>query len=290
MPIDIDKIRAIDVHVHAEVSCHDPEDAVMGKFFDAASAYFKAPRERPKMPEIADLYRETNIAFCLFTVDCESGIGAKRVSNYEVAEFAAENSDICMGFASIDPHKGKLGAREARDLIENYGVKGFKFHHIMQNCDPADRMGYPIYEVIAEYGLPAIFHTGHSGMGTGMRGGGGVKLKYGQPMLVDDVAVDFPDMKIILAHPSWPWVDESLSMALHKDNVFIDLSGWSPRYFQPQIIQYANTQLRHKMLFGSDFPLIHPDKWIKAAQDVGFKDDVLPLIMKDNAAKLFGLA
>ena len=290
MTIDVNKIEAIDVHVHAEVSCHDPEDPVMGKYFDAASAYFKAPRERPKIPEIIELYREQNIAFCLFTVDCESGIGAKRVSNYEIADYAAKNSDICIPFASIDPHKGKLGAREARDLVENHGVRGFKFHGIMQNAHPADRMGYPIYEVIAEYKLPAIFHTGHSGMGTGMRGGGGVRLKYGQPMLIDDVAVDFPDMKIILAHPSWPWVDESLSMALHKDNVFIDLSGWSPRYFQPQIIQYANTQLRHKMLFGSDFPLIHPKKWIAAAKEVGFKDEVLPLIMKDNAVRVLGLA
>jgi predicted TIM-barrel fold metal-dependent hydrolase len=289
MPIDLSKISAIDVHVHAEVSCHDPEDPVMGQYFDAASAYFKTPRTRPKIPEIIEIYRDQQIALCLFTVDCESAIGARRVSNYEIADYAAKNSDICMAFASIDPHKGKLGAREARDLIENFGVKGFKFHGILQDAHPADRMAYPIYEVIAEFGLPAIFHTGHSGMGTGMRGGGGVRLKWGQPILVDDVAVDFPDMKIILAHPSWPWVDESLSMALHKDNVFIDLSGWSPKYFQPQIIQYANTQLRGKMLFGSDFPLIHPQKWIDAALHAGFKDEVLPGIMKDNAARLLGL-
>ncbi len=290
MPIDLTKIKAIDVHVHAEVSCHDPEDPVMGKFFDAASAYFKAPRERPKIPEIIEIYREQQIAFCLFTVDCESGLGAKRINNTEIARMAAKNDDICIPFASIDPHKGKMGAREARDLIENEGVKGFKFHGIMQDIHPADRVAYPIYEVIAEHKLPAIFHTGHSGMGTGMKGGGGVRLKWGQPMLIDDVAVDFPDMKIILAHPSWPWVDESLSMALHKDNVFIDLSGWSPKYFARQIITYANGQLKKKMLFGSDFPLIHPQKWIEAAKTVGFKDEVMPGIMKDNAARLLGLA
>jgi len=290
LPIDLAKIRAIDVHVHAEVSCHDPEDPVMGQFFDAASAYFKAPRERPKMPETIQLYRDMNIALVLFTVDAETGMGAKRVSNYEVAEIANKNDDICIPFASIDPHKGKYGAREARDLIENHGIKGFKFHGIAQNAHPADRMAYPIYEVINEYKLPAIFHTGHSGMGTGMRGGGGMRLKYGEPMLIDDLAVDFPDMKIILAHPSWPWVDQSLSMALHKDNVFIDLSGWSPKYFPKQVIQYANTQLKHKMMFGSDFPLIHPDKWIAAAQDVGFREEVMPGIMKDNAARVLGLA
>jgi len=287
--IDLAAIRAIDVHVHAEVSCHDPEDPVMGRYFDAASAYFKTPRERPKIPEIIELYREQRIAFCLFTVDCESSIGAKRVSNYEIAEHAAKHPDIVIPFASIDPRKGRMGAREARDLVENHGVRGFKFHGIMQDIHPADRIAYPIYEVIAGHRLPVIFHTGHSGIGTGMRGGGGVRLKWGQPILIDDVAVDFPDMKIILAHPSWPWVDESLSMALHKENVYIDLSGWSPRYFQPQIIQYANTQLRHKMLFGSDFPLIRPDKWLDAARLAGFRDEVLPGIMKDNAARVLGL-
>jgi predicted TIM-barrel fold metal-dependent hydrolase len=182
-----------------------------------------------------------------------------------------------------------MGAREARDLIENHGVRGFKFHGIMQNIHPADPVGYPIYEVIAGHKLPAIFHTGHSGMGSGLPGGGGVRLKWGQPMLIDDVAVDFPDMKIVLAHPSWPWVDESLSMALHKENVFIDLSGWSPKYFQPQVIQYANGPLKKKMMFGSDFPLIRPEKWLEAAQHVGFKPEVLPGLIKDNAARLLGL-
>jgi predicted TIM-barrel fold metal-dependent hydrolase len=159
----------------------------------------------------------------------------------------------------------------------------------MQNFDPRDRMAYPLYEVINHYKLPAIFHTGHSGMGTGMRGGGGIRLKYGQPILVDDVAVDFPDIKIILAHPSWPWTDESLSMALHKENVFIDLSGWSPKYFPPQVITYANGQLRKKMLFGSDFPLIKPDKWMAAAAQAGFREEVMPGILKDNAARVLGL-
>ncbi len=287
--IDADKIIAVDFHVHAEVSCTDPEDPVMGKFFDAASSYFKAPRQRPTIPETIAHYREQNIAFCLFTVDCEAGLGAKRISNIEIAELAAENADIVIPFASIDPYKGKMGAREARDLIENYGVKGFKFHNPIQNCHPGDPIAWPLYEVIAEYGLPAIFHTGHSGMGTGMPGGGGIKLKYGQPILFDDIAADFPQMKVVLAHPGWPWTDESLSMALHKDNVFIDLSGWSPKYFPKQLIQYANSQLSHKMLFGSDFPLIRPEAWMKTAQDVGFKREVLEKIVKANAVKLLGI-
>lgn len=287
--MDISKLRAIDIHTHAEVSCREPEDPVMGEFYDYASQYFKVDRKRPTIQETIAYYREQQVGFVMFTVDMEAGLGAKRIANEEIAEAAAENSDIMIAFASIDPHKGKYGAREARRLIEDYGVKGFKFHPPFQNFDPGDPMAWPLYEVIAEYKLPAIFHTGHSGMGTGMPGGGGIRLKYGQPMLVDEVAASFPDMQIILAHPGWPWTDESLSMALHKSNVYIDLSGWSPKYFPKQIITYANTQLRHKMLFGSDFPLITPEKWIAAAREVGFRDDVLPAILKDNAARLLGL-
>jgi predicted TIM-barrel fold metal-dependent hydrolase len=287
--MDLSKITAIDIHTHAEVSCHDPEDPIMGQFFDASTKYFKADRKRPTIPETIAYYRERNIAFVMFTVDMEAGTGVKRISNEEIAGFARDNSDIMIPFASIDPHKGKFGALEARRLVEEFGVRGFKFHPPLQNFNPSDRMAYPLYEVIAHYKLPAIFHTGHSGLGTGMRGGGGVRLKYGQPIMVDDVAVDFPDMKIILAHPSWPWTDESLSMALHKENVFIDLSGWSPKYFPKQIITYANTQLRHKMLFGSDFPLITPDQWITAAKDAGFREDVMPKILKDNAMRVLGL-
>ena len=288
--MDPARLRAIDIHVHAEVSCHDPEDPIFGEFLDAATTYFKADRRRPTIPETVAHYRAAGIGFVMFTVDMEAGTGIKRIRNEEIAEAAAANADIMIAFASIDPHKGKRGALEARDLIENHGVKGFKFHPPLQNFDPGSPLAWPLYEVINNYKLPAIFHTGHSGLGTGMPGGGGVRLKYGQPILVDEVAVAFPEMKIILAHPGWPWTDESLSMALHKPNVFIDLSGWSPKYFPPQIVRYANGQLGDKFLFGSDFPLIPPDKWIEAFDQAGFKPELREPILKGNAARVLGLA
>ena len=108
-------------------------------------------------------------------------------------------------------------------------------------------------------------------------------------MDVDDVAVDFPDMPIILAHPSWPWQDEALSMCLHKPQVYIDLSGYSPKYFPPQLVRFANTQLRHKVLFGTDYPLITPERWLKDFSEIDIRDEVRPLILKENAAKLLGL-
>jgi predicted TIM-barrel fold metal-dependent hydrolase len=169
------------------------------------------------------------------------------------------------------------------------GAKGFKFHPNLQAFFPNDRLAYPLYEVIEAAGLPALFHTGHSGMGSGLPGGGGIRLKYSNPMYVDDVAVDFPDMPIILAHPSFPWQDEALSVALHKPTVHIDLSGWSPKYFPPNLIQYANTLLRNKMLFGTDYPLITPERWLKDFDKLDIRPEVRPLILKENAVRLFGI-
>jgi predicted TIM-barrel fold metal-dependent hydrolase len=284
----IDELIAIDIHVHAEVSCCQPVDPIWKQFEDAASKYFKAGK-RPTIAETVAYYRERKIGLVMFTVDMEAATGSRRIPNQEIIDAARENSDMMIAFASIDPHKGKFGALEARRLIEEGGVKGFKFHPTLQGFFPNDRLAYPLYEVIAEHKLPAIFHSGHSGIGTGMRGGGGLRLKYSNPMYLDDVAADFPDMTIIIAHPSWPWQDEALSVCLHKNNVYIDLSGWSPKYFPPQLVQYANTQLRHKMLFGSDFPVLAPDRWLKDFAEAGFKPEVHDLILKKNAIKVLKL-
>ncbi len=182
----------------------------------------------PTIAETVAYYRTRHMACVLFTIDLEATTGTTRIPNEEIMDTAAANPDVIIPFASIDPAKGKMGAREARRLIGKHGARGFKFHPSLQEFYPNDPKAYPFYEVIAEAGLLAIFHTGHSGIGAGMRGGGGIHLKYSNPMYLDDVAIDFPDMPIIMAHPSFPWQDEALSVCLHKPQVYIDLSGWSP--------------------------------------------------------------
>jgi len=286
--MNVSDLVAIDVHTHAEVSCRQPVDVMWEPYEEAASKYFKVGK-RPTIAETLSYYRERKIGLVMFTVDAEAQIGNRRIPNAEVIDAARENSDIMIAFASIDPHKGKMGVREARRLLKDGIVKGFKFHPTLQGFFPNDRMAYGLYEVIAEHKLPAVFHSGHSGIGTGMPGGGGVRLKYGHPMDIDDVAVDFPDMPIIMAHPSFPWQDEAISVCLHKRQVYIDLSGWSPKYFSPVLIQYANTLLKKKMLFGSDYPLITPDRWLADFEKIAIKDEVRPLILKENAITLFGI-
>lgn len=291
--MNLDDLIALDFHTHAEEPCCGPRDDGYDEFQAGMAAYFKNPAGAsgmlPTVQETAAYYRERKIGAVIFPVDGERETGFRRYSNEEVAEIAAENSDILIPFASIDPAKGKLGAREARRLVKDFGVRGFKFHPTMQGFYPNDRAAYPLYEAISEESAITLFHTGQTGVGSGMPGGMGMRLKYSNPMCLDDVAVDFPDMPIVLAHPSFPWQEEAISVALHKPNVYIDLSGWSPKYFPAILIQYANTLLKKKMLFGSDWPAITPDRWLADFENAKFRDEVRPLILKENARRLLKL-
>ena len=226
--MNVDELVAIDIHTHAEASTRIAPDLAARELDEAKGRYFRYAVQHPTIAQMADYYRERKIGFVVFTVDSECGLGTTRISNEEVARGSREVQRHAIPFASIDPHKGKMGAREARRLIRDYGVKGFKFHPTVQGFYPDDRMAWPLYEVIAETKLPAIFHTGHTASASGMRCGGGLRLEYCNPMHLDDVAIDFPDMQIVMAHPGVPWQDEALSVALHKPNVWIDLSGWTP--------------------------------------------------------------
>ena len=276
-------LAAFDVHVHLEA----PVD---GSAADLAARQYFGESGAPRDPAaIAEYYRSRRMAFVVFSVD-ERLSRRPQLTNDEVADFAAAHADVAIAFASLDPHRGPEAVREARRLVESGRVRGLKLHPPLQQFVPSDRLAYPLYEVFAEARLPVLFHTGHSGIGTGMPGGGGIRLKYGNPLPIDDVAVDFPEMPIIMAHPSFPWQDEAISICLHKPTVYIDLSGWSPRYFPPTLVQYANTLLKHKVLFGSDYPLITPDRWLSDFDTISIRDEVRPLILKENALRLFGLA
>ncbi|MEP9416095.1 4-hydroxyphenyl-beta-ketoacyl-CoA hydrolase [Gordonia sp. VNQ95] len=287
--IDFDVIDAIDIHTHVEIDgCghHSVDDELMA----ASAKYFKSGEERtPTIETMAALYRERNIAAVVFTVDATSASGHVPNSVEEIAEKAAQFNDVLIPFGSVDPLQGKAAIKRVHRLVDEFGVRGFKFHPSMQGFEPNDRQFYPLYEAIVEAGVPALFHTGQTGIGAGLPGGHGIKLRYSDPMLLDDVAADFPDLTIVMAHPAVPWVDQQISIATHKANVYIDLSGWSPKYFPTQLVRAANSMLRHKVLFGSDFPVIGVDRWRKDFENLDMKPEVLPLIFKENAMTVLGI-
>jgi len=288
--LNLASLTAIDVHVHVE-SDGQGRLSLDDELLAASAAYFKSDTDRsPTVERIADYYRERQMAAVVFTVDATTRTGHRALSSEQIADRAAAHRDVLIPFGSVDPLAGDEAVRRASALIAEHGVRGFKFHPSLQGFSPDDRRWYPLYEVIAGAGLPAVFHTGQTGIGAGLPGGRGIKLRLSNPMLLDDVAADFPDLNVILAHPSVPWQDEAISIATHKANVYIDLSGWSPKYFPPQLVRAANSYLQDKVLFGTDYPLLTPDRWLRDFDQLDIKPDVRPKILKDNAVRLLRLA
>lgn len=287
--IDVDAITAIDFHVHIEVDAAGhgslPDDLAA-----AASRYFSTDGPRPDIDSVADYYRERHMAAVVFTVDAETQLGLRPLSSEDIAQAAARHNDVLIPFGSVDPRQGAGAVDRARRLVEEFGVRGFKFHPTVQGFDPSDERHYPLYAALEEAGVVALFHTGQTGIGAGMPGGRGLRLALSNPMLLDPVAADFPTLQIVMAHPAVPWQDEALAIATHKANTWIDLSGWSPRYFPQELVRYSGTILKDRVLFGTDFPLLTPDRWLRDIAETTLKPEALPGILKDNAVRLLHLS
>jgi predicted TIM-barrel fold metal-dependent hydrolase len=283
-----ESLAAIDVHVHIEVDGHG-HLSLDDELIEASARYFRADHDRtPTLEQIADLYRSLNMAAVVFTVDAATATGHPAISSEEIAAKAAAHSDVLIPFGSVDPRRADAVER-ARSLVADHGVKGFKFHPSLQAFAPNDIAFYPLWEAIESLGVPALFHTGQTGIGAGLPGGRGIKLRLSDPMLVDDVAADFPGLTVILAHPSVPWAASSISIATHKANAYIDLSGWSPKYFPADLVRAANSYLQDKVLFGTDYPLLTPERWLKDFDALDFKPEAKAKILKANAVKVLGL-
>jgi predicted TIM-barrel fold metal-dependent hydrolase len=286
--VDVQALTAIDVHVHVEQDAHG-HFSLDQELLDASAKYFKSGEDRaPKLEAIAERYRSLNMAAVVFTVDATTATGHQTISSAEVADEARNFPDVLIPFGSVDPH-GASALDAARDLVEDHGVRGFKFHPSLQDFQPNSPQYFPLYELLENMGVPAIFHTGQTGIGAGLPGGRGIKLALSDPLLLDEVAAAFPDLTLILAHAGMPWYENAMAMATHKSNVFIDLSGWSPKYFPSGLIRAATSYLRTKFLFGSDFPVITPERWLRDFEGLEIADEVRPLILKDNAAGVLHL-
>ena len=277
--------RAIDVHVHLRMVESHPEELVTN-----LERYFRIDLHAVTDDSTAELYRRLDVQAVAFMIDFETASGFPYPGNEWTAEAVRRHPDVFIGFASVDPWKGEAAIRELERSVRELGLRGLKLHPGLQRFTPNERRFGPLYAKCEELGVPLIIHTGHTGVGAGIRGGAGVELKHCRPIYLDEVAVEFPDLTIIMAHPAWPWHEEQLSVAMHKPNVYIDLSGWSPKYFPPAVVQYANTLLQDKFVFGSDYPVISPERWLRDFESAAFRDEVRPKILLENARRVLGLS
>ncbi len=252
--------------------------------------FFRLTDAPSRGDELAARYEEWDIFGVVFSVDAQTATGDEPDTNDYVAGIVRDHPERFMGFATVDPWKDGRAVEELERAVVELGLRGLKLHPIHQAFFPGDERFYPLYEKCAELGVPLLLHSGFAAAGVGMPGGGGMKLKYAAPIPhVDDIAADFPDLTIIMAHPAWPWVEEQIAVALHKPNVYIDLSGWAPRYIPEPLVREANTRLQDKTLFGSDFPYLPPDRWLAGFERLDIRDEVRPKILLENARRALGI-
>src|SRR5262245_2981591 len=280
------EVSAIDVHVHL---CDELTLSSKGDRPKQMARYFGRERKPVPMDEMAAQYQARKMMAVLMNTTDITVTGLTPVPNEHIAGYVRAYPDIFLGFGVIDPWQGNVALEEIK-RIKDLGLHGIgELNPARQHFFPNDTRFYPLWEEVQKQGLPILFHSGMAAAGAGTPGGMGTKLKYTQPIHLDDVAADFPELKIISAHPSWPWGSESLAIARRKSNFYIDLSGWAPKYFSPELVQYVSTIIQDKAMFGSDWPSMGVERWLEEFAQINIKPEVRQKIMLDNAKKFFGL-
>ncbi len=203
--------------------------------------------------------------------------------NDDLARIANKSKDRLVAYAGVDPNAGKEALSELKRSALDLGTRGLKVHSSANSVYPNDRKKmYPIYEFCQERSLPVLFHTGTTGLGD-------CEIRYSKPEFLDEVCQSFPDMRVIMAHFGWPWYDVTTAVAMRNPNVFIDVSGWKPRYLPQGILPYLNGILQDRFLFGTDYPMIRHEAWMKDYElnlKPKLKPGVSDKLLKLNARKL----
>ncbi|KTG26934.1 amidohydrolase family protein [Haloferax profundi] len=284
----LDEPRIIDTHAH-QPTAEFLRDAGGEMMRDAANK-FGTQMETWDYEAMIEEYHEYGIGKAIMLGwDAETNTGNPPVPNDYVAEIRDEYPDFFVGFGSVDPLKDDC-VEEAIRCVEDLGLSGFKFQQIAQGFDPSDDAHTDLFDTIEDLGVPVIFHGGNSTLGAGSPGGRGLKIKYGNPMLIDDVAAEHPDLQILIAHPAFPWEKEQLAICQQKGNVYMDFSGWLPKYIDDQVLHYAKTILQDKVMFGTDYPMIRPETWFESFDEsFDAPDEVKRKVLWENAEEFLGL-
>ncbi len=274
---------AIDCHVH-------PADARIARAWAGEPAdyepFFRGRVIQEGPAAMADRYRGLGLMGVLLGADAETATGLEPYPNDELAAICRTYPDRFVGFAGIDPWKGRAAIQELQRSVRELGLRGAKFHPGRQRFTPNDPRFMPLWEAASALGAIVLFHTGMMAAGAGRPGGRGELLEFTRPIHLDAVAAAFPSLTIIAAHPGWPWHEELLAIARHKSNVYLDLSGYLPRYIPDSFLKMATGLLQDQTLFGSDYPFIAPDRWLADFEQLDLNDAVRQKILLDNARRV----
>lgn len=280
-------MRIIDLHCYPNtkewIACQKP-------YVDALAKYWNRSWTAKTEDEVIQDFTDAGVEAVLVALDLETTVGTAPCSNDYVAAMQKRHPKrTIQAWAAVDPFKGQQAIDEARHAICDLKMLGFHFHPVIGHFAVNDRQFYPLFELINELRVPVMIDVGTTGMGAGMPGGMGAKLRHAHPSAIDELAGDFPNLTIVAAHPGWPWVDETTAVALHKGNVFWEVSGWAPKYFPPQLKVDIRGRLKDKVMFGSDYPSIPHSRLLREWGELGYSDDIMERVFHGNAERVLGL-
>ena len=279
-------MRIIDLHCYPGTA---EWIACQGPYVEALAKYWKHEwKPRTEEQVIAD-FTKAGVEACLVALDLETTIHTKPAGNdYVHGMWQRHKGRIIQCWGTVDPFKESAIA-EARHAVQDLGMMGFHFHPIMQHFAVDDPRFRPLFETIAGLGVAVMIDVGTTGMGAGMAGGNGAIIRHAHPSAIDVLAANFPALKIICAHPGWPWIEEMTAVALHKGNVYWEMSGWAPKYLPPSLTRDMRGRLQDKVMFGSDYPSLPYERLFKEWGEIGFSDSMLEKFYHGNAQALLGL-
>ena len=280
-------MRIIDLHAYPNTK---QWIASQQPYVDALAKYWNRPWKPKSEDDVIREFMDAGVEVVLVALDLESTIGTPPCSNDYVAGIQKRHPErVIQSWAAVDPLKGEAAIAEAKRAIRELGMLGFHFHPIMGHYAVNERRLYPLFEAINELKVPVMIDSGTTGMGAGMPGGMGAKIRHAHPLAIDDLAADFPNLTIVASHPGWPWTDEMTAVVLHKGNVYWELSGWAPKYFPVQLKSDIRGRLRDKIMFGSDYPSIPYERLAREWSELGYSEEIMERVFHGNAERALGL-
>ena len=244
----------------------------------------------PKTEEemIAD-FRRNKVEPVIVALDLEHEVNTRPTDNEYVAGLRDRYDCILQAWGTVDPYRGRTSIEQAEYAVKELKVLGFHFHPIGGGYTVSNPDFYPLWDAIEDWGVPICVDVGMTGMGGQMPGGNGLKMRNAHPLAVDEIAADFPRLKIVMAHPGFPWTDDATAVCLHKGNVYWEMSGWGVKYIPESIKRDIRGRLKDKMMFGSDYPSLSYERLIPEWLEYGYPDEILEKFMHGNAEAALGL-
>ncbi|MHB1128228.1 MAG: amidohydrolase family protein [Bacillota bacterium] len=250
-----------------------------------------AAEDAPSEADFIKMLDDAQVSSCVvYNEHYEHSLHLKPLPNEHVAEFVQRYPDRMIGLAGVDPWKGEQAVKEVERSVRELGLKGILFSPFKQRMFANDPKLYPVYAKCSELGVPVFMHCGINWWTKSL-------MDYGKPTYIDQVAGDFPSLKIVGIHGGWPWVQEAIFLAWRHPNVYLDISAHRPKFFTvpnsgwEQLLYFGNRTIQDKVMFGSTWQLlgIPIADIVKEVQELPLKDSVKQKWLHDNAARLFGL-